>query len=41
MANILYIMSFDNEFVYIDENEIGVGQAFRDDFIKQSAGRKM
>lgn len=41
IVNILHITSFDNEFVYIDKNEIPVGQSFKDDFIKQYVERKI
>jgi DNA-binding LytR/AlgR family response regulator len=35
IVNILHISSFDNELIYIQHNEIPLGQAFKDDFLKQ------
>jgi DNA-binding LytR/AlgR family response regulator len=35
VVNIRHINSFDNELVYIQGNEIPIGQSFKDDFIKQ------
>jgi DNA-binding LytR/AlgR family response regulator len=35
IVNILHITSFDNEIVYIKNNEIPLGQSFKDDFLKQ------
>ena len=35
IVNILHISSFDNELVYIQNNEIPLGQSFKDDFLKQ------
>jgi DNA-binding LytR/AlgR family response regulator len=35
IVNTLHITSFDNEFVYIQTNEIPLGQSFKDDFMKQ------
>jgi DNA-binding LytR/AlgR family response regulator len=35
IVNTLHISSFDNELIYIQDNEIPLGQSFRDDFIKQ------
>ncbi|HKO79178.1 MAG TPA: LytTR family DNA-binding domain-containing protein [Chitinophagaceae bacterium] len=35
IVNVLHITSFDNELVYIQNNEIPLGQSFKDDFIKQ------
>lgn len=35
IANTMHISSFDNEFVYIRNNEIPLGQSFKDDFMKQ------
>lgn len=35
IVNIRHINSFDNELVYINGNEIPIGQSFKDDFIKQ------
>lgn len=35
IVNVLHINSFDNELVYIQDNEIPIGQSFKDDFIRQ------
>jgi len=35
IINVLHISSFDSELVYIQNNEIPLGQSFRDDFFKQ------
>lgn len=35
IVNVLHITSFDNELIYIQNNEIPLGQSFKDDFIKQ------
>ena len=35
VVNVMHITSFDNELVYIQNNEIPLGQSFKDDFIKQ------
>jgi DNA-binding LytR/AlgR family response regulator len=35
IVNTLHISSFDNELIYIHNNEIPLGQAFKDDFLKQ------
>ena len=35
IVNTLHISSFDNELIYIQNNEIPLGQGFKDDFIKQ------
>jgi two-component system, LytTR family, response regulator len=35
IVNILHITSFDNELVYIHNNEIPIGQSFKDDFLRQ------
>ncbi|RYG41140.1 MAG: response regulator transcription factor, partial [Chitinophagaceae bacterium] len=35
LVNVLHIDSFDNELVYIQNNEIPLGQSFKDDFIRQ------
>ena len=35
IVNILHITSFDTELVYIKNNEIPLGQSFKDDFIRQ------
>lgn len=34
IVNVLHITSFDNELVYIKNNEIPLGQGFKDDFMK-------
>ncbi|MFT3678832.1 MAG: response regulator transcription factor [Ferruginibacter sp.] len=41
IANVLHITSFDNELVYIKDNEIPLGQGFKDDFIKQYIEKKI
>jgi DNA-binding LytR/AlgR family response regulator len=35
IVNIRHINSFDNELVYINGNEIPIGQSFKEDFLKQ------
>ncbi|KIC94427.1 LytR/AlgR family response regulator transcription factor [Flavihumibacter solisilvae] len=35
IVNVLHLTSFDNEFVYIQSNEIPLGQSFKDNFMKQ------
>lgn len=35
IVNTLHISSFDTELIYINNNEIPLGQAFKDDFLKQ------
>ncbi len=35
IVNVKHITSFDNELVYIQNNEIPLGQSFKDDFIRQ------
>jgi DNA-binding LytR/AlgR family response regulator len=35
IVNVMHISSFDTELVYIQQNEIPLGQGFKDDFIKQ------
>jgi len=35
IVNVLQISSFDSEMVYVQNNEIPLGQSFRDDFFKQ------
>jgi DNA-binding LytR/AlgR family response regulator len=35
IINVLHISSLDNELVYIRNNEIPLGQSFREDFLKQ------
>ncbi|MBC7850578.1 MAG: response regulator transcription factor [Chitinophagaceae bacterium] len=34
IINVMHLSSFDNEFVYIQKNEIPLGQSFKDDFMK-------
>lgn len=34
IANVSHISSFDNELIYIQNNEIPLGQGYKDDFIK-------
>jgi len=41
IVNILHIISFDNELIYIPNNEIPLGQGFKDDFIKYHIDRKI
>lgn len=41
LVNVLHISSFDNELVYINNNEIPLGQSFKDDFLKQYIDRKI
>jgi DNA-binding LytR/AlgR family response regulator len=41
IVNILHITSFDNELIYIRDNEIPLGESFKDDFIKQYIDRKI
>jgi DNA-binding LytR/AlgR family response regulator len=35
IVNVLHITSFDNELVYIQHNEIPLGQSFKEDFLKR------
>jgi DNA-binding LytR/AlgR family response regulator len=35
IVNVFHISSFDNELIYIQNNEIPLGQGFKDDFFKQ------
>jgi DNA-binding LytR/AlgR family response regulator len=35
IVNVLHITSFDNELLYIQQNEIPLGQSYRDEFIRQ------
>ena len=35
IVNVMHISSFDNELVYIQNNEIPLGQSFKEDFLKQ------
>jgi len=41
IVNVLHITSFDNEILYIQQNEIPLGQSYRDDFIRQYIDRKI
>lgn len=41
IVNTLHISSFDNELIYIQNNEIPLGQAFKDEFLKQYIDRKI
>src|SRR5689334_2030798 len=41
IVNTLRISSFDNELIYIGNNEIPLGQSFKDDFIKQYIDKKI
>ena len=41
IVNVLHISSFDVECVYIRQQEIPLGQSFKDDFIKQYVERKI
>jgi DNA-binding LytR/AlgR family response regulator len=41
IVNTLRISSFDNELIYIGNNEIPLGQAYKDDFIKQHIDKKI
>ena len=41
IVNTLHITSFDNELIYIHDNEIPLGQSFKDDFMKQYVERKI
>jgi DNA-binding LytR/AlgR family response regulator len=41
IVNVVHINSFDNELVYIQGNEIPLGQSFKDDFIKQYVDGKI
>lgn len=41
IVNTLHISSFDNELIYINNNEIPLGQSFKDDFIKQHIDGKI
>jgi len=35
IVNVMHITSFDNELVYIQNNEIPLGQGFKDDFLRK------
>jgi DNA-binding LytR/AlgR family response regulator len=35
IVNVLHISSFDNELIYVLNNEIPLGQSYKDDFLKQ------
>jgi DNA-binding LytR/AlgR family response regulator len=41
IVNTLRISSFDNELIYIGNNEIPLGQAYKDEFIKQHIDKKI
>jgi DNA-binding LytR/AlgR family response regulator len=41
IVNTLRISSFDNELIYIGNNEIPLGQAYKEDFIKQHIDKKI
>ena len=41
IVNVLHITSFDNELIYIHNNEIPLGQSFKDDFLKQYIDKKI
>lgn len=41
IVNVLHITSFDNDMVYVRNNEIPLGQSFKDDFIKQYIDKKI
>ncbi len=41
IVNTLHIVSFDNELIYINNQEIPLGQSFKDDFIKQHIDGKI
>ena len=41
IVNIMHIISFDNELIYIQNNEIPLGQGFKDEFHKQYIDRKI
>lgn len=41
IINTLHISSFDNELIYIGNNEIPLGQAYKDEFIKQHIDKKI
>ena len=41
VVNTLRISSFDNELIYIGNNEIPLGQSFKDEFIKQYIDKKI
>lgn len=41
IVNILHIISFDNELVYLKSNEVPLGQGFKDEFLKQYIDRKI
>ena len=41
IVNTLRISSFDNELIYIGNNEIPLGQSFKDEFIKQYIDKKI
>jgi DNA-binding LytR/AlgR family response regulator len=41
IVNTLHISSFDNELIYIQKNEIPLGQGFKDDFMRQHIDGKV
>ena len=41
IVNVMHITSFDNEIIYVQKNEIPLGQSFKDDFIRQYIERKI
>jgi len=41
IVNIMHITSFDTELIYIKNNEIPLGQGFKDDFLKQYINGKI
>jgi DNA-binding LytR/AlgR family response regulator len=41
IVNVLHITSFDNEIVYIQNNEIPLGQSFKDEFLAQYIDKKI
>jgi len=41
IVNILHISSFDNELIYVQNNEIPLGQGFKDEFLKQHIDGKI
>lgn len=41
IVNVLHITSFDNELIYIGNNEIPLGQSFKDDFIRNHIDGKI
>ncbi len=41
IVNILHISSFDNELIYVQNNEIPLGQGFKDEFLRQHIDGKI